>query len=223
MLRTHSAKRVVVFAKAPRPGSVKTRLIPLLGPEGAAALHARFIKQTLAKASVAARGAVELHGDCVADDFLQFCAARYDVALAQQRGRDLGKRMQHAFEHAFSQGCRSMLLIGTDCPVLTARHLRAALRVLDEHEAVFVPTEDGGYALIGLRRCDAHLFEKIAWSTQSVMEDSRIRLRELGWRWTELETLWDVDRPQDYLRLIGRGELECAGSRASSIADQRSE
>jgi glycosyltransferase A (GT-A) superfamily protein (DUF2064 family) len=73
---------------------------------------------------------------------------------------------------------------------------------------VFSPTEDGGYALIGLTRCDERLFEGIAWSTPRVMDETRARLRGLGWRWRELDTLWDVDRPADYERLVASALLE---------------
>jgi glycosyltransferase A (GT-A) superfamily protein (DUF2064 family) len=73
---------------------------------------------------------------------------------------------------------------------------------------VFVPCEDGGYALIGLQRIEARLFDGIAWGGENVMADTRARLTGLGWRWRELETLWDVDRPEDYARLMESGLLE---------------
>ena len=104
---------------------------------------------------------------------------------------------------------RAALLIGSDCPALTARHLRQADRALrDGADAVFVPCEDGGYALIGLKRVDARLFDGIAWGGETVMAETRSRLRGLGWRWRELETLWDVDRPEDYQRLLASGLLD---------------
>ena len=100
------------------------------------------------------------------------------------------------------------MLIGTDCPALTPRDLRLAAHHLEAGaDAVFSPTEDGGYALIGARRCDLRLFEGIAWSSATVMEETRARLRDLGWRWEELPTLWDVDRPADYERLLASGLL----------------
>lgn len=200
MART-SERRVLVFAKAPRPGQVKTRLIPLLGPDGAAALHARLIKHTLRTVRRSGMRNLELHGAPANDDFLRFCAAQYRAELVEQEGPDLGARMHHAAERALQTG-GSILLIGTDCPVLSPRHLCEAAMVLDNGEdAVFVPTEDGGYALVGLRRAHAHLFEDVTWSSASVMEQTRERLRALAWRWRELDTLWDVDRPEDYARM----------------------
>ncbi len=211
MLRTGMPSRVLVLAKAPRPGTVKTRLIPMLGAQGAADLHARLVEHTLTTASRAARGAVELHGAPADDDFFRLCAARYGVMLVEQRGADLGQRMYAALEHAFhTTGCHSAVLIGSDSPALTPQHLRLALRALDEgHDAVFSPAEDGGYVLIGVRHLEARLFEGIAWSTHEVMQQTRSRLRALGWRAAELETLWDVDRPDDYTRLAASGLLQC--------------
>jgi uncharacterized protein len=194
---------IIVFARAPQPGAVKTRLIPLLGPEGAAALHARLVKHTLATVRTAALGAVELHcaPDCD-DDFFRFCSNRYHVGLVAQANGDLGARMAAAVSAALAVHLR-VLLIGSDCPALTARHLRQANQaLLDGAAAVLVPAEDGGYVLLGLTRSDKRLFEGIAWGSDTVLADTRARLRALGWRSHELEPLWDVDRPEDYQRLI---------------------
>jgi len=200
---------VIVFARAPVPGAVKTRLIPLLGAQGAAALHVRFVKRALETARRASFARIELHGAPDADDpFFRFCAGRYGVALASQAAGDLGARMLEAFERTLGTPS-SALLIGCDCPVLTARILRQAERVLREGaDAVFSPCEDGGYALIGLRRVDERLFGDIAWGGATVMADTRRRLTALGWKWRELETLWDVDQPEDYHRLVASGLLD---------------
>jgi rSAM/selenodomain-associated transferase 1 len=202
---------VLVFAKAPRPGHAKTRLIPVLGPEGAAGLQARLIKHTLSTVKQAGFGALELHGAPAEDDFLRFCAARYGADLVPQCDGDLGIRMCAAITTALAHSA-SVLLIGTDCPALGARELRHGIRMLETgYDAVFAPTEDGGYALIGLARCDPRLFEAIAWGTNSVMDETRRRLRELDWRWSELDILWDVDTPADYERLLVSGVLDVHG------------
>jgi len=200
---------VIVFAKAPEPGTVKTRLVPVLGAEGAAALHVRLVKRTLGTLRAASFKHVELHCAPGTDDpFFQFCAGHYGFPLRPQVAGDLGARMLSAFERALAaHAC--VVLIGTDCPALTARHLRQAERALrDGNEAVFIPCEDGGYALIGLQRADGQLFEGIAWGGDNVMTQTRARLSALGWRWHELETLWDVDRPVDYQRLMDSGLLD---------------
>ena len=209
MTAADAGTAVIVFAKAPRPGEVKTRLIPLLGADGAAGLHARLVKRTLETARAASLRPVELH--CAPgpeDPFFSFCAVHYGVSLKIQANGDLGARMLAAFEDALARHACA-LLIGSDCPALTARHLRQAETALrDGADAVFVPCEDGGYALIGLRRVDARLFAGVAWGRDGVMAETRSRLKQLGWTWRELETLWDVDRPEDYARLADAGLLE---------------
>jgi rSAM/selenodomain-associated transferase 1 len=205
---------VIVFARAPHPGAVKTRLVPPLAPEEAAALHARLVKRTLETARAASFRRIELHGTPdINDPFFRFCAGHFAVALAAQAGGDLGARMLAAFASALATHPRALLL-GSDCPALTARHLRQADRALREGaDAVFIPCEDGGYALIGLQRAEARLFDGIAWGGENVMADTRTRLTRLGWRWRELETLWDVDRPQDYERLLASGLLDSRRAR----------
>jgi uncharacterized protein len=201
MLRTIDNTRVIVLTKAPRPGHVKSRLIPLLGAEAAAALQARLIKHTLATVKRGAFSKIELHGDPAGDPFLHFCADHYQFALVEQCGGDVGMRMHHAFACAPEHS--HVLLIGSDCPALTAKHLRDAAQALaDGSDCVLVPAEDGGYALIGLTHPDVRVFEGIAWGTDCVLAQTRARLRALGWRWSELETLWDVDTAADYERLV---------------------
>ncbi len=206
---TSSEVRVVVFAKAPRPGAVKSRLIPLLGAAAAATLHARLVGHTLATACAAGVGPVELCCSPRTDDpFFGDCSKRYAISLTSQAEGDLGARMRDAFTRTLP-AARHVILIGSDCPALTASHLRQAAHALTEgNDAVLTPAEDGGYALIGLTRCDALLFHDIEWSSASVMTSTRERLQRLQWRWTELETLWDVDRPADYQRLLASGMLD---------------
>ena len=215
-----SSTAIIVFAKAPEPGAVKTRLVPQLGAEGAAALHAKLVKRTLDTTRAASFKRVQLH--CApdsADPFFRFCEGHYGVTLEAQVAGDLGARMLAAFEKALAAHT-CVLLIGTDCPALTARHLRQAETALrDGADAVFVPCEDGGYALIGLRRVDAGLFAGIAWGGDKVMADTRSRLKQLGWTWRELETLWDIDRPEDYARLMESGLLD---SKLSAFSAQHS-
>lgn len=182
-LRAATRARVIVFAREARAGRVKTRLIPLLGAEGAARLHARLVERALHTARAARVGPVERWG------------------LRRQRGADLGERMHHAFRLGLRRA-RRVIVIGADCPVLRARDLRRAARWLaGGADAVFAPAEDGGYALIALRRVSPRLFAGIEWGGPRVMAQTRERLAALGWRWRELPELWDVDRPEDVARL----------------------
>jgi hypothetical protein len=196
------ASVLIVFAKAPQPGRVKTRLAPLLGEQGAARLHARMIEDTLRVATRAGFERVELHcAPHARHAAFSALARRYSLTLRAQGRGDLGTRMQRAFARALPTA-RIVVLIGTDCPVLRVADLRAAARALQGGaDAVLSPAEDGGYALIGLRRTSPRLFCGIEWGSDSVLAQTRLRLRALGWRWRELRTVWDVDRPEDYARL----------------------
>lgn len=182
--RADTRTRVIVFGRTPRAGAVKTRLIPLLGAHGAARLHARLLRRTLRAARAARLGVVELW-----------------TSEREQRGADLGARMLHAFTHSLRRAER-VILIGSDCPALRARDLRQAARWLaGGAEAVLAPAEDGGYALIALRRVSPRLFHGVEWGGAQVMAQTRVRLAGLGWRWRELPEVWDVDRPEDVARL----------------------
>ena len=199
--------RVAVFAKAPVAGAVKTRLAPLLGPEGAARLHERLVHHALAAACDARVGPVDLWCAPDADHpFFADCARRYGAALRVQSDGTLGDRMREAFAAMLTAGGMA-LLVGSDCPALGAAEIRDAARALASHDAVFIPAEDGGYGLVGLSRFEARIFERIAWGGADVMESTRDRLRAHGLRWSELPQTWDVDRPEDYVRLRREGLL----------------
>ena len=192
---------IAVFAKAPNPGEVKTRLIPALGAEGAAALHRALVLRTLGTAVDAGVGPVQLW--CATDaehPFFAECSRRFGVQVLSQCDGDLGVRMHHAFEILLGASERA-LIVGSDIPALTPAHLRAADAALARgREAVLGPAQDGGYVLIGLRRVAADVFEHIGWGGADVLDTTRARLTRLGWRHEELPTLWDVDCPEDLER-----------------------
>lgn len=204
---------ILVFARAPVAGAAKTRLMPLLGADGAAVLQGRLIEHTLATARAASPDNLALWcAPDTSDAFLQSAAQQAGATLQAQCGADLGARMAHAFATTLQHASHA-ICIGADCPALTARHLRQAAAALRKGDAaVFVPAEDGGYALIGLSRAVPALFAGIPWGANTVMAETRARLRENGLRWSELETLWDVDRPEDYHRLQQSGLLDDAPS-----------
>ena len=196
-------------------GRVKTRLIPLLGDHGAAALHRNLAGRALAVARESAVGPVELWCTPDTDDvFFAACRDRFHVTLHRQHEGDLGARMLNAFRDALTRS-RHALLAGTDCPSLTASDFREAAGALHEGcDAVFCPAEDGGYVLVGLSQAMPALFDAMTWGTATVMEETRQRLRNLGWRWHELPVHWDVDRPEDYQRMVRDGFLTAMDSGA---------
>lgn len=192
---------IIVFAKAPVPGLAKTRLAPALGEAGAAALAERMLRQALAQAVAADVGPIEL---CAAPytthPALQAAAAAQGVRLTEQGTGDLGLRMHRALARSLMRHGR-VLLIGTDAPALDAAVLRRAATALQDHDAVFVPALDGGYALVGQRRADPRWFSDMRWSQDRVMEDTRERLRAASVRWAELPAVADIDEPADLVHL----------------------
>jgi rSAM/selenodomain-associated transferase 1 len=194
--------RILIFAKAPISGRVKTRLLPSMDAEMVTDLYKKLIINTLKMVIRAAIGPGELWcTPTINHPFFLQCSEIFRVSLRSQIEGDLGRRMAHAFEETLKQ-VPYAILIGTDCPSLTETDLKEAKETLIQRTpAVLIPAEDGGYALIGLRKYDPSLFEGITWGSSSVLEETRKRLRELGWHWRELEERWDVDRPEDVERL----------------------
>ena len=197
-----SGARILVFAKAPVPGRVKTRLIPALGADGAAALAAAMLARTLEEAKAA--GDVELCADPRPDHPAWRGHIPEGVRLSAQGPGSLGERLARAAERAIGEGA-PLLLIGTDCPELDAGRMRSAAAALEHCDAFIHPTRDGGYALLGLARFHRSLFENIAWSTRLVAEQTLERLNALGWTVEVGETLRDVDVPADLPLLHPRG------------------
>ena len=211
--------RLLVFAKAPQAGSVKTRLIPALGTEGAAALAKHMLAHTLSQALAAGTGPVEL---CMSpnpsDPAWGNIKVPDAVAQSAQGDGDLGQRMQRAFmrltypqtfspqswrglsstpERDNALQCDGVLLLGTDCPALDATLMRAAARGLSRHDAVLIPAHDGGYVLIGLKAPCPKLFECMPWSTAGVAMETLGRMAGMGLSVWKGPTLHDIDEPSD--------------------------
>lgn len=192
------------MAKAPLAGIAKTRLIPALGAEGAAALQRYFVERQLAEALGADLAPLELWcAEACQDPFFHDCRQRFGVTLHCQQGEDLGARLQSVLESALREADFA-IVFGSDIPELNGEILLRACEALqNDIDAVFVPAEDGGYALAGVKQAEPWLFSQIEWGSDRVMAQTRERMRSLGWHWQELEALWDVDRPPDLARLMG--------------------
>lgn len=207
--------KLVIFAKAPQPGAAKTRLIPALGAEGAAALARRMLVHTLQQALAARAGPVELCMSPAPGDKAWHGVALPDgVARTAQGEGDLGQRMARAVARVTGQQ-QSVLLFGTDCPALTAAHLAEAGRQLARHDAVLLPVTDGGYILIGLKAPCPGLFTDMPWSTPAVAAETLRRMAALGLRVWQGPTLHDIDEPADLARL----PLEFQEKQASGAMD----
>nr|VFK42161.1 MAG: hypothetical protein BECKTC1821E_GA0114239_101714 [Candidatus Kentron sp. TC] len=189
--------RILIMAKAPVPGVVKTRLIPTLSAQRAAMLQAALISHTLA---ITAQSDLDIelwcHPDC-RHPWFSTCARTFTTSLHDQKGMDLGERMYHAAKSAL--GAASVILIGTDCPSLTANELREASTWLEKgnNHAVLGPALDGGYYLLGLNRIHPSLFDGVSWGSSQVLTETRRRLCALGWKWRETRVRRDMDRPDD--------------------------
>ena len=193
--------RIVIFAKAPVPGKAKTRLIPELGPEGAARLAQQMLLGTVNEAQAAGLGPVELCGtpDPAGPAWNGLLPAA-TLQVTDQGDGDLGERLARAANRVLSSG-EPVLLVGADCPDLTSARLDAAATALEDHDVVLLPASDGGYVVLGLRRFDPSLFRDIPWSTSAVTQETLDRIAALGWTVDVGDTFHDVDRPEDLRRL----------------------
>ena len=198
---TAAPVRIVIIAKAPRPGYAKTRLIPALGAQGAAALAQKMLRHAVSIALNARVGPVEL---CAAPDkedpAWATLALPAELAWSDQGEGDLGERMARAALRTVHRG-ESVLLIGTDCPQMDTAHLQRAAASLQSADACLTPTLDGGYALLGLHQFHASLFSHMPWSTAAVAAQTVRRAAAIPWSLHLLNTLRDVDEPCDLLAL----------------------
>lgn len=196
-----SETRIIIFAKAPQPGLAKTRLIPALGAERAAALARRMLETTLECARGAQVGPVELRvTPSISDSAWRGIPIPDGIEVSAQGEGDLGARLARATENGLERNA-AVMLIGCDCPELDSTALREAAQTLREVDAVMHPTADGGYALFGLRRFHPRLFSDIPWSTSSVAQRTIQQVNALRWSLHMAATFNDIDEPADLRHL----------------------
>jgi rSAM/selenodomain-associated transferase 2/rSAM/selenodomain-associated transferase 1 len=192
-------ERLIVFARYPRAGKSKTRLAPLLGDEGAARLHRQLVVQTLHTArGFSALRDVAAEVRCTGDS-PRAMAAMFgnDLTYRDQGDGDLGQRLHSATAAAFDESAQRVVVIGTDCPLLTRQHLDAAFEALANNDVVLGPAHDGGYYLIGLNRAHEELFADIPWGGPEALTRTQRAAERLGLRVHLLPELPDVDTPAD--------------------------
>jgi uncharacterized protein len=204
-MRTN-ASRLVVFVKAPRAGAVKTRLAGTLGPDAACAAYRRLVEALLANLAPLPR--VELcFTPAEAGAEIQPWV-RPGWLTCPQVGGGLGERLHAAFAEHFETDAQHVVIIGSDCPDVTATDIEDAWLALEGHDVVLGPALDGGYWLIGLRAPQPALFTGIPWSTDRVFGETMCRARETGLRVALLRELADVDTAADWERWLRRANVD---------------
>jgi rSAM/selenodomain-associated transferase 1 len=196
-------KRLIVFTRYPESGKTKTRLIPALGAEGAAAFQRQMTEEKLVEINKLQSFyplSVEIHFAGGNERLMQEWLSS-NWAYQQQSEGDLGDRMAAAFQASFEAGINTTILIGTDCPDLNAPLLTQAFQDLEQHDLVLGPALDGGYYLIGLRRLIPELFTGISWSTAEVLSQTLNIAHKLELNVALLPLLRDIDRPEDLSNL----------------------
>ena len=196
----HPDTAILIFAKAPVAGEVKTRLAPPLSLHQAACLHAELTRGCLRKCSTANLCDVQLW--CSPDTshpFFVECEQRYPVSLHRQTGHDLGERMSSAL-HQMQGRYRKLIIIGTDAPALDIGTIDEVAAALNETDVVLVPAEDGGYVLLGAATYRTGLLADVPWGTSSVLSCTVRNLDGLGLAYSLHGQCWDVDRPADLER-----------------------
>jgi uncharacterized protein len=205
--------RLLLFTRYAQAGQCKTRLIPALGPHGAAGLQQRLTERMVNEA-------ITLHNEQIADLTVLYHGAPVEtmagwlgpLSFSAQPEGDLGQRMAAAFTTAFAEGAKTAVLFGTDIPGLGGTILRQALAALENVAAVIGPTVDGGYYLIGLTASSAAqtlplLFTDIPWSTTQVLATTLDRLRQAPVVFCLLQELRDIDTPDDLFLARAHGLL----------------
>lgn len=185
---------LLLFTRYPRRGKVKTRLIPHLGPEAACTVHNELTRHTLEQVGSYPDLQIWFAGGNIAG--MQAWLGK-GYCYRKQPGGTLGEKMHYGFQQVFAEGKEKAVLIGTDCPGITLEHITTALSMLDCRDVVLGPAVDGGYYLMGLRAAHAELFADIPWGTDRVFAITQKRAAAAGLSVSFLETLADIDRPED--------------------------
>lgn len=187
---------ICVFLKAPVPGEVKTRLAKDVGAEEAVRIYRRLVEHQLAE--IPAEWRIEIHFTPQPEEDRMRTWLGTQVHYFPQGAGGLGERLTFGQAEAFRRGAPLVFLIGGDCPGLSEEHFRLADRTVKNADGVITPTTDGGYALLGTRRQQPHLFQNISWSTPDVFAQTLARAKEVELHLAVMECLTDVDTLADW-------------------------
>ena len=189
---------LIIFAKNPEVGKVKTRLAATIGNEAALTIYNHLIAHTI---SITTDLPIDKYVFYL-NEITQNDTWDDNIFLKQlQNGNNLGERMKNAFRTVFENGYKSVVIIGTDCPGLDGDRIMDAFANLDLYDVIIGPSEDGGYYLLGSKCLYSALFENIAWSTSTVLKDTEDKCAELKLNYYMLPLLHDIDEEKDLVYL----------------------
>jgi len=211
-------RSIALFAKAPVPGKVKTRLTTDLSPHESAALHKSFVIDTLTEMSALSNVDIFLACHPTSDDpFFLSLDKRFKLRSLSQKGKNLGERMKNSFHDLKALGYEQVVLIGSDSPTLSGNVVEEAFRSLEKCDLVLGPSLDGGYYLIGLSREIPDIFGDIEWGSNSVFKDTCNKAKALGLNMHTLPFWYDVDTVRELrflsIHLSGLDKEVCVETR----------
>jgi len=196
--------KLIVFVKAPRPGTVKTRLAKTIGVSAAGTAYIRLVEALLNQLQGLSGVELCFSPDDAASEVEHWL--RGDWTRSPQSGGDLGQRLESAFQRAFHAGSKRVAIIGSDCPMVSVEDIREAWRGLGTHDVVLGPATDGGYWLIGLRQLQPNLFRGVPWSTKDVFTETMRRVEHAGLSVRLLRELADVDTDADWRAFLASSD-----------------
>jgi hypothetical protein len=194
--------QTVLFVRAPRRGTVKTRLARTLGDDAALAAYRTLLSTTCEALRELKPVELRFTPDDAAPELNEWLQTGWTTA--PQGSGNLGERLASATQDHFQNDASSVVIIGSDCPKITAADIQNAHQALATADVVLGPASDGGYWLIGLRRPTVGVFDNIAWSTEAVLQQTLERAAALGLSVATLRQLDDIDTHDDWLRWVGR-------------------
>ena len=195
---------LIVFAKKPLLGNVKTRLQPEISPELSLEIYRSFVEDTLEKVAGFPETRVWLGCYPDADDpWFRELSIKYKIQLFNQEGENLGERMERAFRKLEKEPIQFKVIIGTDTPHLPANYISEAFCYLKSYPVVIGPSRDGGYYLLGIAGSLPPIFDDIRWSTDTVFKSTTRKLEEKKISYYVLPEWFDIDNFKDLLHLKG--------------------
>ena len=195
-----SINHLIIFVKNPELGKVKTRLAKTIGDEKALYIYKLLLEQTF-QVTLPVMAEKKLYYSEFVQNMDQFNDLVYEKHI--QSGDGLGNKMYHAIKHSFAEWADKVVLIGSDCFELNSGIIEEAFKALEESDYVLGPAKDGGYYLIGMKELNLEVFQNKEWSTENVLLDTLLDIKNQGKSHYILPTLSDVDVEEDLGDLRG--------------------